>query len=149
VQQKLAELSELAGSIRADRQQVASAAKAIGPELDAWAQEIQSSPVNLDVIDTLMRSYVQTYQRGVQDLSEAMLVYDSLATLQQTRLDTLALNKQAPDSVDEAITSNLAQMYTALTKEDASPIAEITRLQSMTTLLGELADLLQQREASP
>ena len=92
-----------------------------------------------------MSSLVETYQRGVLDKSEAMLVYDALATLQQTRLDTLAINKQTPDAVDEAVTANLARMFMTLTKEDASIVAELPRLQSFAEQLTELAKLLQQR----
>ena len=147
LQEQLAELAKLAGSLRADRQQVASAARAMGTELDAWAEQIQNSPVDLNSLDKLMRSFVQTYQRGVADTSEAMLVYDALATLQQTRLDTLALQKKTPDKLDQAVTASLAKVFAALTKADNTPIAELTRVQNVTAQLAELAKLLQRRES--
>ncbi|MDZ4658404.1 MAG: multiheme c-type cytochrome [Bythopirellula sp.] len=148
LQEQLAEMAKLAGSLSADRQQVAAAARATGAELDAWAKQIQAAPVDLNALNSLMRSLVQTYERGVADTSEAMLVYDALATLQQSRLDTLALKNIKPTQLDQAITANLAQMFDALTKADNTPIAELTRVQNMTTELTELAKLLQQQEPS-
>jgi hypothetical protein len=147
LQQQLAEFAKLAGSINSDRQQVAAKARAVGDELDAWATQLKSSPVSLPAIDTLMLTLVQTYERGIADSSEAMLVYDALATLQQTRLDKLAAEKKTPKAGDEAITASLAKMFESLTKEDSTPIAEITRVQNVTTELTALGQLLARQEA--
>jgi hypothetical protein len=146
MQQQLAELAKQAGSLNPDREQVAAAARAMGESLDAWAEQLRTAKVDLNVVDALMRSIVETYQRGLNDTAEAMLVYDALATLQQTRLDILAIQNQEPSEADRQITAKLAQMFEALTKADPSPIAELTRLQSMTAQLAELAKLLQQQE---
>jgi hypothetical protein len=126
---------------------VATATRAARDSLDAWAQQVRSAKISIPTIDALMRSLVQTYARGVADTSEAMLVYDALATLQQTRLDKLTFAKQAPDEVDRAVTAELAKIYVSLTKDDPTPIAEITRVQNMTAHLAELNKLLAQRRA--
>jgi hypothetical protein len=147
LQQQLAELTKQAGSLNADRTKVATAARAMGENLDAWAEQLHAAKVDLNTVDTLMRSIVQTYQRGLTDTSEAMLVYDALVTLHQTRLDTLSVQNQEPSEIDRQITASLAQMFETLTKVDPSPIAELTRLQAMTTQLADLAKLLQQQEA--
>jgi hypothetical protein len=144
LQQQLAELAKQAGSLNSDRPQVAEASRAIGESLDAWAEQLRTAKLDLNVVDALLYSIVQTYQRGLNDTAEAMLVYDALATLQQTRLDTLALQNQELSDQDRQITTRLSAMFEALTKVDSSPIAELTRLQAMTTQLAELGKLLQQ-----
>lgn len=149
LQQQLAELAKQAGSLDADRTKVAEAARAMGESVDAWAEQLRATKIDLKVVDTLMRSITQTYQRGLTDTSEAMLVYDALATLQQTRLDTLSLQNQELSEADRQITASLAAVFEALTKVDPSPIAELTRLQAMTTQLAELAKLLQYEEVQP
>ncbi len=149
LQEQLAELAQLVGSVRSNRQEVATAARGLGGKLDAWAEQVQTAPVNLATIDTLMRSLVETYERGMADASEAMLVYDALASLHQSRLDTLALQNDKPNEIDQAITANLAAMFIALTKEEARPTLEPDRIKEMTRLLAEMAKLLQQREGRP
>jgi hypothetical protein len=149
LQQQLAELAKQAGSLNADRMKVAEGARAMGENVDAWAEQLRAAKFDLNTVDEMMRSVVQTYQRGLTDTSEAMLVYDALATLQQTRLDTLALQNQDPSETDRQITTNLAAMFEALTKVDSAPIAELTRLQAMKVQLTELAKLLQQQEVHP
>lgn len=148
LQQQLAKLAQSAGSLKAERHDVAANARAVGEELDAWAKQIQTAPVDLQTIDSLMNSFVQTYQRGVGDVDEAMLVYDALATLQQARLDTLALKQQKPDAVDQAVTANLSRMFELLTKENTTSGAELVRRQQMTAQMAELARLLAQRKVS-
>jgi hypothetical protein len=95
-----------------------------------------------------MNSFVQTYQRGVGDVGEAMLVYDALATLQQARLDTLTLKQQKPDTVDQGVTANLARMFELLTKKNTTSGTELVRRQQMTAQMEELAQLLSQRKVS-
>jgi hypothetical protein len=147
LQQQLAEVARIAGGLRSDRELVATAAREASKTLDTWARLIQSADINLATVDALMRSLTDTYVRGVADTSEAMLVYDALATLQQTRLDKLTFEKKPPDDVDQAITASLAAMYESLTKKDDTPIAEITRIQSVAAHLTDLARLLEQRGA--
>ncbi len=148
LQQQLAELARTAGSLKADRQEIAAKARAVGEELDAWAKKVQTAPVDLLAIENLMNSFAETYQRGVGDIDEAMLVYDALATLQQARLDTLALKQQKPDAVDEAVTASLAKIFELLTKENKTSGDEFNRRSDMQAQLAEFARLLAQRKAS-
>jgi hypothetical protein len=148
LQQELAKLAQSAGSLKANRHEVATNARVVSEELDTWAKQIQTTPVDLNSIDSLMNSFVQTYQRGVGDVGEAMLVYDALATLQQARLDTLTLKQQKPDTVDQGVTANLARMFELLTKKNTTSGTELVRRQQMTAQMEELAQLLSQRKVS-
>ncbi len=148
--QDMASLADAAGSLRADREKVAESARVVSDQLTNWAQQLQQAPIDMPALDKLMHSLVGNYsQQGVIDFSQAMLVYDALASLQQSRLDMLAVENSEPTALDTAITAKLGEMYLALTQENSAPDAEITRTKRLNEQLKELAQLIPSQEKSP
>ena len=147
--ENMSALSELAGSLSADRIEIAEAARKLDDQLDNWAKQLVQKPIDLKVLDDLMHSLVQNYASvGVIDSSQAMLVYDALASIQQSRLDMLARKKTQPSALDTAITDKLADIYISLTEENPAPDAEITRAKKTNAQIAELSQLLQSSEVS-
>ncbi len=138
----LDDLAQLVGSLRADRQQVATAAHSLGSQLEAWARQLQQTAAGPRALEQLSRRIVElALEQGVESWSRATLIYDALVSLHQTRLDSA----EVPNAIDRQITSALEGVYEILTERYRQPANYIYQAEPMAARLRALGELYEQR----
>ena len=138
----LAQLAQLMGSPSADRTAVAAAAHALGSEIETWARQVEHADIDPRAVDQLSRRIVDhALTEGVEDWSQASLVYDALVSLHQTRLDSTA----EPSAIDEQVTAALNGVYDVLSQRYRQPANYVFQAQEMKARLQELSQLYDRR----
>ena len=138
----LDDLAQLMGSLRADRQQVETAAHSLSSQLEAWARQLQQTAAGPRALEQFSRQIVErALVQGVGSWSRATLVYDALVSLHQTRLDSAKVT----NAIDQQITSALEGVYDVLTERYRQPAKYVYQEQEINARLHELGKLYEQR----
>lgn len=142
IEADLAKLARQMGSSSAERPTVAAAAQALSSLIETWTRQVEQADIDPRAADQLSRQIVEhALQEGVEDWSQASLVYDALVSLHQTRLDTT----EEPSVTDEQITVALNGVYDLLNQRYHQPANYVYRPEEMNAHLQKLAALYDER----